>query len=287
MAIFTRTAPPLGVHLDAQSFALCELRATARAVALRRVVFEALDGREPATALAEAVRANGWRHRTCVVGLPTERALLHALHLPAMSSRERRAAARLEAERLTPDRDVPLAVDAGAFPGGWLLAAAPHAEVHAIAACARAAELRVCAVDLVTLALARAVDAQPGDAIVEAGGGRAVLHLITETAPFVRALPGPSTGEALAAPLAEALEFAASRGFGVARRMLIAGVLALEDGIAQRLSHALGRVVTLAALRAEIATDEHPVDYLRAGAPRWLTACGLALWGVRNLASCA
>ncbi|TAM74794.1 hypothetical protein EPN44_10335 [bacterium] len=287
MAIFARAPLPLGVHLDAEGFALCEVRSTARGAELRRVVFEAFGGREPAEALTAAVHANGWRHRLCVTSLAAERALLHAVHLPSMPASERRAAARLEAERLAPDRDVALAVDLSALPGGWLLAAAPQAEVRAAAARAEAAGLRVRAVDVATLALARAIGAQSGDAIVDAGERRAVVHLVTEAVPFVRPLPSWGTCAELAAPLAEALEFAASRGFGAARRVVVAGTLALEDGIVERLASALGRAVSLAELRADVSADEHPLDYVRASAPRWLTACGLALWSLRSMASCA
>ncbi len=287
MAIFARAPLPLGVHCDSEGFALCDVRSTARGAALHRVVFEAYDGREPVEALTAAVRANRWRNRLCVTSFAAERALLHALHLPAMSPHERRAAARLEAERLTPDRDVALSVDVSALPSGWLLAAAPRAEVRATAARAEAAGLRVRAVDLATLALARAIGAQPGDAIVVADRTRAVVHLVTEGAPFVRLLPSRGRCTELAAPLAEALEFAASRGFGVARRVVVAGALAVEDGFVERLADALGRAVTPAELRAEVSADEHPLDYVRASAPRWLTACGLALWSLRSMASCA
>ncbi|TAM56365.1 hypothetical protein EPN52_14755 [bacterium] len=284
MPIFARLPLPLGVHVDAGGFAICELHAVARGAQLRRVIFERFDGRDPAQALAAAVRANGWRSRKCVVAVATECASLHVLHLPGMPARERRAAAYLEAERLAPAREVPLSIDVEPLAGAWLLAAAPRAEVLGAAERARAAGLRVRAVDVETLALARAAGALPGDAIVCGGSARSILHLVTESAPFVRAWSRRVSCTELAAPLAEALEFAASRGFGAARRVLLAGTLAAEDGGSARLQDALGRVVAPAELCAQVAVLEHPLDYVRASAPHWLTACGLALW---SLASCA
>lgn|GEM_PF-6175008 len=288
MSIFARATLPLGLHVNADGFALCEVAHASRGTILRRVVCERLSDRALVPeALAAAVKTHGWQRRSCVVGIAAEAAMLHPLHLPPMPRRERIAAARLEAERLAPERGEPLAVDVSALHNGWMLATCPRSAVRALVSTATSASLRPRAVDLETLALARAVGAGAGDAVLDVGEHRGVLILLTDGVPFTRVLAVGASVDALAGRLAETLEFARSRGFGVAQRIMLAGDLALRDGIAQRLAEAVRAPVTLAEPRADLSTQEHPIDFVRATAPRWLVACGLALWALRGRPTCA
>ncbi|HVA37042.1 MAG TPA: hypothetical protein VNJ51_05465 [Candidatus Dormibacteraeota bacterium] len=313
-------ALPIGLQIGERAFALCELKRTRAGAEVRRVVFGGYGEKAPGAAIAAAVREQGWLRRACVVGVAPESSTLQALHLPPMPARERLAAARLEAARNAAYRDEPLAVDVVAHDGGWLLAAAPDGAVRAAAEAAEAAGLRAHAVDLEVLAMARVLDLRPGDAVLELGSSRSVVTIAADGAPFSRILSvgvatlleragtalgmggetmerralalgadgvGPEAVSALAAPVAETLEFARSRGFGTVRRFVLGGEGAALEGLGSALAAALRMPVEAAAPRVEISTERYPADYVRATSAQWLTACGLALWGVRSLTACA
>ncbi|MDE2571324.1 MAG: hypothetical protein KGM44_02235 [bacterium] len=289
MAILSRAALPLGLALGDDGFAVCELTRSGRGASLRRVIFEPYEGRAPAAAIGAVVRQQGWLRRPCIAGIDAAAATLHAVQLPPMPARERRDAALVEAQRLARDRETPLVVDLAALERGWMLAAAPQPAVHSLAATVEGAGLRVRAIDLEPLALGRALDVHAGDATLDIGARRSTLTLSTGGVPFVRILPGGASTapEGLAVSAGEALDFAQSRGFGAARRLLLSGAGATAEGIAELAASVLGIPASIGTPRAELSTERYPLDFVRATAPRWLTACGLALWEIEELASCA
>ncbi len=297
---------PLGVDLGRQRIrvALCE-RTADDTVTLVAVAARA-SADDPAAALRDAVRELGTRERRCVVGIGAPDATLRAIELPELSPFERRRAARFEAARLGADAHA--IVTLSPLSSGWALGYAPRAALDERRAAARAAGLRVVAIDDTALALARVCGAVDG--AIDIGCADTRIAIFADPLPYVIGVA--AGGDALTAAIADALAVDALRaeerkrtsgfsGAGEARRdELIADVVdAIESarssaGVAVRslamtgngsripgLAEACARASGIAIRLAEISpalSETLPGDVLRAAGPDWSLAVGLALW---------
>ncbi|MGB9662208.1 MAG: type IV pilus biogenesis protein PilM [Moorellaceae bacterium] len=131
---------------------------------------------ERAAALAEAVEESGFKGRRAVSALDGERVIVRYLQLPRMTEKELRSGLRYEADRYLPVGTQDMVLDCAILdpePQGLegqmlvLLAAAPRELGLAYYRLFQAAGLELVALDLVPLALCRALAAQiEGEALI-------------------------------------------------------------------------------------------------------------------------
>lgn len=265
-----------------------------------------------AAALREAALELGTGERRCVAALAEPDALLRRTALPRMSPLERMRAATFEATRFV---DAPLAewtVRAAAGPdeGEVIIGIARTEALRRRVRSLRGAGLRPIAVDHASLAWRRAVP--HADAVLDVGWRRSTLTLFAEPLADVRtfSLGGEHVTERIARSLgcdrdaaeerkrtvgeggaagdererfvdavAEALVELRSAGRDV-RTLVLAGNGARLDGLAAALERVTAIRILPSAFPPGLAAA-YPADVLRACAPDWLFAYGLALWDAR------
>lgn len=253
------------------------------------------------------------RGAKCVLGMADADATLHSVAFPAMSWHARRRAAEFESDRWS--RWARQARVVRVFPldaarRNCVLAIAARAALQRILRIARCAKLRVAVVDHVAYAHRRAF---PGyDAVLDMGSTVATFHEFGEAVPRSFAVP-EGAGSAITAAIARdlavpgALAEARKRVVGTAgagldaRRAFVERigslVRALWSDPSRRSIALVGNGSRLDRLAAELAAQtlarvEHPVgdvlrtgtypeDVVRAAAPDWSLAAGLALGYLR------
>jgi Tfp pilus assembly PilM family ATPase len=263
--------------------------------------------------LAEALGELEVHERRCVCALGEPFAILRSVRFPPMSRWERERAARFEAARHI---GYPLAeaavriVAIDASDARWALGVVRERELRRRCQLLECAGLRVVGVDHEAYALRRAFPS--ADAILDVGhamsrfyayGGDLPYGIALEagsagfTAAIGRALDidlagaerrkrlvgmagaGESSLEAFVNDVARAIRTARSRGAADVQRIALSGNGARLAGLAERLRRDTGCDVELASQIAPVSGSAYPADVVRAHAPDWSLAIGLALWG--------
>jgi len=267
-------------------------------------------GNDPAAALADAVAELRTPERRCVFGLGEPRALLRSITFPAMRRGEHERAARFEATQFVdyPIREAIVKVISLGDDGDAVIGVVRKDVISSLVSLAHAAKLRVTAVDNNAFALRRAL---PGvDAVLDIGLNESRLHIFagrfpigrrfdtggaaftsavaqafgTDTATAERRKLGfgiagcaDATRDALIAEVANALVECRAGGFGDVREIALVGNGSRSSELPALIEAATGVRVRPAILRPEVSTTLPP-DILRAAAPDWCLAYGLALW---------
>jgi Tfp pilus assembly PilM family ATPase len=265
---------------------------------------------DPAGALADALAELRTRERRCVFGLGEPSAHLRTVRFPTMRRGERERAARFEAAQFidypvaeAQVQVVPLGPD-----GEAAIGIVRKDAIDSLTTLARAAGLHVLAIDNTAFAVRRALP--DVDAVLDVGLGGSRLYLFAGRLPIVRCLApgGAAFTEAVAQALGtdEATAQRRKRSYGIAgcaestRDLLVAGVAnALVEwradgrgdartialiGNGSRLEELPALLERATAVRVGPATFDGaisstlPSDVLRAAAPDWCLALGLALW---------
>lgn len=303
---------PLGIDIGATRIrvALAQ-RGASGAAELIAVATRRHDG-DPAPALAEAVAELRTHERRCVFGLGEPRALLRRITFPPMRRAERERAARFEAAELVdyPIREAIVRVLTLGPEGDAVIGIVRKDEIASLVALAHAAKLRVSAVDNTAFAFARALP--DVDAVLDVGLNASRLHIYaglfpvgrlvaTGGAAFTNAIAqalgsdeataerrkhihgiagcGENTRDLLVADVANALIDCRASGLGDVRNIALVG-----NG--SRLSDLPAMIEQATAVRVQPAmldpavSHALPPDVLRAAAPDWCLAYGLALWAM-------
>jgi Tfp pilus assembly PilM family ATPase len=305
----TRTTLPLGVDVGAARTRVALVERDADATVRLIAVATAATGTDPARAIANAVAELATRERRCVLALGAPATQLRVVAFPSLSRRERERAARFEAARTiaypVADAAVRLVpVDATRC----VLAIAPQRAIDERAALARAAGLRLVAIDDAALALLRCV--RDDTAILDIGAAGSILIVADDPVPRAHVLPvggatfteaiaralaldagaaerrkrtigpagaGESTCDGFVAALATALSSARANARSHVRRLALCGNGSRLIGLAAGIEAVLAMPVEPLDLGAAVSTTIPP-DVVRAAAPDWALAYGLALW---------
>jgi type IV pilus assembly protein PilM len=265
-------------------------------------------GEDPAAAIRAACTELGTRERRCVLALRAPDSLVRAIVLPSVGRRERERAAAFEAARFAPHalddglvRLLPLAGDEHA------VAVARRTALDRALAIVRGAGLRAVAVDDAAFAVLRV---HAADAIVDVGASGSTVVVRGTALPFVRTVPlggerltdaivgalgvdrasaeqrkrtigmagaGEPVRDALVDHIAAAFVEARASGTHDPRTVVLTGNGARVAGLAPAVERALAVSTRLATFAADACT-RLPVDVVRAAAPDWGLAYGLALW---------
>jgi Tfp pilus assembly PilM family ATPase len=304
---------PLGVDIGTSRvrISLAE-RNRAGTIRLRAVASRDVLEPEAISGLLLDMRAEiGVRERRCVSAFGAPEAALRLIRFPKMSHAERRSAARFEAQRFT-DWDLEqektlVRVHAADTSDGWYAVGAVRSEsIERRRSLLMAAKLRALAIDHETLALQRVL---PGaDAIVDVGCERTRVHCFTYGGPrsWLLSIGGASVTrgisndlgididvaerrkrivghggaglrarDELVMAIAAAIEQAGAKG-GL-RRIALCGNGARLPSFAEALETATGAHVEFPVAEVLLG-DAYPADVVRAAAPDWTLAAGLALW---------
>jgi Tfp pilus assembly PilM family ATPase len=266
-------------------------------------------GDDPSAAVAAAWAELGTRERRCVLSATHPDALLRVAGFPPLGRAERERAARFEAASFVPYPIAEAALRLAPLADGrYVIGAARKSVLAARVAAASRAKLEPIAVDDGAFALCRAFPA--ADALIDLGENATTLVVPGEPIPSLRTFA--LGGRALTAAIADALgidETTAEqrkRGVGMAgagerardelidqlagalieirasargelRTIALVGNGARLPGLADALERAVQVPVHVGALVGGAACPLPP-DVLRAAAPDWGLACGLALW---------
>jgi Tfp pilus assembly PilM family ATPase len=264
-----------------------------------------------AIVLEEMLDELGVRERRCVAALSMPSAVLRLVRFPKMSWAERTRAAAFEAQRFVPwdmslERSQVRVHASGRSDGlyavGVTRADAAETRLRAL----RTARLKPVSIDHDGFALHRMLPHY--DAILDIGFERAILHVADERAP--RSWNAPAGGVDITRGIALDLaidEASAERrkrilGAAGAGREAHAGVVARIASMIERARSrtpiariaAVGNGARVPGLAADIEsaagtivempvadmlqTADYPEDVVRAAAPDWTLAAGLALW---------
>jgi Tfp pilus assembly PilM family ATPase len=301
---------PLGVDLGASRVrvALAHRAPNGRAelVAVATRQYET----DPAAALTDAVAELRTRERRCVFGLGEPRALLRSIRFPAMRRGEQDRAARFEATQFVdyPISEAIVKVIPLGSDGDAVIGVVRKDVIGSLVSFAHSAKLRVAAVDNNAFALRRALP--DVDAVLDIGLDDSRLHIFTGRFPigrrfttggaaFTKAIAralgcdletaerrklthgiagsGESARDALVADVASALADCRSAGYGDVREIALAG----NGSRLSDLCAAIERATAVRVRPAALAPDTSPTlppDVLRAAAPDWCLAYGLARW---------
>jgi Tfp pilus assembly PilM family ATPase len=301
---------PLGIDLGASRVRVAlahrapDGRAELVAVATRQ--FQS----DPAAAVADAVAELRTRERRCVFGLGEPRALLRSIRFPAMRRAEQERAARFEATQFVdyPIREAVVKVIPLGSDGDAVIGVVRKDVIGSLVALAHTAKLRVCAVDNNVFALRRALP--DVDAVLDIGLTDSRLHVYTGRFPIgrrfavggaaftegiARALGcdtataerrklthgiagcGDTVRDALIGDVANALAECRSAGLGDVHEITLAGNGSRLGDLPAAIEGATAVRVRPATFGPDIS-QTLPPDVLRAAAPDWCLAFGLALW---------
>lgn len=304
---------PLGVDIGASRVRVALVQRTASGGTELIAVATRQHDNDEAAALADAVAELRTHERRCVFGLGEPRALLRNITLPAMRSAEHERAARFEASTLVdyPIRDAIVRVVPLGEGGDAVIGVVRKDVISALVALAHAAKLRVTAVDNNSFALRRAVPA--ADAVLDIGVADSRLHVFAGRFPigrrfaiggaaFTRAVSdalgcdetaaerrkrahgiagcGEGERDAFVADVANALVELRAEGLGDVRTIALVGNGSRLPDLAETIERATAVRVGFATLGPGVS-QALPPDVLRAAAPDWCLAYGLALWGAQ------
>jgi Tfp pilus assembly PilM family ATPase len=265
---------------------------------------------DPAAALTDAVTELRTRERRCVFGLGEPRAVLRSIRFPAMRRGEQDRAARFEATQFVdyPIGEAIVRVIPVGSEGDAVIGVVRKDVIGSLVSFAHAAKLRVCAVDNNAFALRRALP--DVDAVLDIGLDDSRLHIFTGRFPigrrfavggaaFTQAIArglgcdadtaerrklthglagcGETTRDALVADIAGALAECRAAGLGDVREIALVGNGSRLNDLPAAIERATAVQVRLAALSPD-TSQTLPPDVLRAAAPDWCLAYGLARW---------
>ncbi|MDN5344855.1 MAG: type pilus assembly protein PilM [Clostridia bacterium] len=242
-------------------------------------------------AVAEAASRTGWRGRRAVTAVSGERVIVRYLRLPRMTPEELKSGMAYEIENYLPTGAQDMVVDwaildagpgtaAGQMP--VLLAAAPREQVTSLYQLFHAAGLDLVAIDLLPLALCRAVgeDARGTAVIMDLGGRWTNLVLVREGVPLFSRTVAIGAGELsrpgvtgssgqmeLVQEVRRTLEFYRSQA-GTAfnpERLVLSGGGAGLDGLGDYCRQELGLAVTTARPGGAGAGIQDPALAVAAG----------------------
>jgi Tfp pilus assembly PilM family ATPase len=276
--------------------------------------FAAIESPELVAALLdEMIRELGVRQRRCVTSFGAPASTLRVLRFPKMSWGERVRAAKFEAARFVPwDFDSePTAIRIHVIDRAeqlYAVGAVQRLSLDSRVAACRSARLHIVAVDDDAFALRRALP--HCDAILDIGADRVALHAFHGSGPTTLTLglggahvtrgiardlsidlaaaerrkrilgtagAGSGSRDDLIVQIADAIARARQRG--AMDRVALTGNGARLPGLAAGLERITGAVVEVPV--SELLQGEaYPDDVLRAAAPDWSLAAGLATWGV-------
>jgi Tfp pilus assembly PilM family ATPase len=265
-------------------------------------------GEDPAAAIRAARAELGTRERRCVLALRAPDSLVRAIVLPQVGRGERERAAAFEAARFAPHALDDGVVRLFALDGGeHAVAVARRTALDRALAIVHAADLRAVAVDDAAFAVLRV---HAADAIIDVGASATTIVVRGATLPFVRSVPlggerltdaivgalgvdrasaeqrkrslgmagaGEPARDALIDHVAGAFVEARSSGAHDPRAVVLTGNGARLAGLAPAVQRALAVPARLATFGADSCTTL-PIDVVRAAAPDWGLAYGLALW---------
>ncbi len=317
-----RRTLPLGIDIGTSRVRIAvaestsDGRASIRAVAAREVSGGSGEAGERfapefiALVVEDLLRELGTRERRCVAALSAPDALLRIITMPKMTWAERTRAARFEAQRFagwdleaerSPVRVHAIDRQSSVYAIGVARREALEARVSAL----RAARLRPIAVDHDALALRTLLS--DGDAILDVGCDRSMLHVFRDRSPISYVIPagGAHLSQGIAQDLAvdfataerrkrilgaagaggaarDHLVFAIKTALDKARtraavgRILVTGNGARLPGFLRDLERAVDATVEMPVANA-LLTESYPEDVIRAAAPDWTLAAALAL----------
>ena len=262
-------------------------------------------------AIAEAVSRTGWRGRRAVTAVTGDRVVARYLRLPRMTAAELKRGMAYEIENYLPAGTQDMVVDWTIMDNSGdtdakqmqvILAAAPREQVTRLYEVCRDAGLELAAIDLVPLALCRAlVGAAAAAAILLDIGGRwSNLVLAREGRPlFSRviamgggelssaAITGSSRTAELALEIRRSLDFYRSQ-FGTTfnpQQLILTGGGAQLDGLAGYCQEEMGIPVIEGLPGTVMATPDAYARSRTSGElmdPALAVAIGLALWGTKR-----
>jgi len=261
-------------------------------------------------ALTDAVAELRTHERRCVFGLGEPRALLRNMRFPAMRRGEQERAARFQATRFVdyPIHEAAVRVVSVGSDGDAIIGVVRKDLVSSLVSVAHAAKLRLTAVDNNAFAFRRAL---PGvDAVLDVGVSDSRLHVFTGPFPIERrfstggaaftqaiaqafgsdeataqrrkhthGIAGCAEGalDMLVADVATALVECRADGLGDVRSIALVGNGSRLNELAAMIERATAVRVRPGAFDPAIS-QTLPPDVLRAAAPDWCLAFGLALW---------
>jgi len=313
MSIRARTLP-LGVDVGQSRVrvALVE-RATDAQPKLLAVAAQDHHG-DPIAALGAALSELQTRERRCVLALSLPDAVVRSVSFPPMTANERHKAARFEAARSVdyPIGEAAVSLVSDEHDDRWVLAIARRAALASAIRIARRSRLRPIAVDDTAFAFQRA---HPNsDGVIDVGEVASSLVIFRRGAPWVTRIPtggahfrsaiaaglgideeaaerrkrlhgfggaGTACRDEWLAAMAAAIGKARSSGHADIQRLSVCGNGSRIPDLAEALGHAGGCTVAPATFPPE-TSDLVPADVLRAAAPDWSLAFGLALWDSRG-----
>lgn len=268
-----------------------------------------------AALLEEMLGELGSRERRCIVSMRAPDAVLRAVQFPRMSALERQRAARFEAGRFAgwdieaEDSDIRIHPVMGA-PGSYAVGVVRRSALLARLAPARSARLRIVAVDHEALALRRSFAQH--EAIIDVGLERTSVHAFGGETPvsWSAAVGGAEITRGIARDLSIDVAAAEKRkcivgsaGAGAAAcrdiaahignivqrarsrlsvtRIAVTGNGARLPGLMSQLESFVGSAIEM-PVPDYLRSGVYPEDVVRAAAPDWSLAAGLALWGSRT-----
>ncbi|HZO92451.1 MAG TPA: pilus assembly protein PilM [Candidatus Baltobacteraceae bacterium] len=300
---------PLGIDVGTTRTRVALLERDERGVPRLVAVASRATGDDPATAIADARAELRSRERRCVLALGPGDAVVRTAAFPAMGRAERDRAARFEAMRHVAYPIAEAAVRVAPLDERRCVVAIARRERLAQRVnAAKRAGLRAVAVDDMAFALLRAVPS--ADAILDVGERQSVLVVRGGAVPAVRVFriggraftdavrvalgvdaiaaerrkcgvglagAGEAARDDLVERVAAALiEHRASSGPDVAT-LALCGNGARLGGLAEALERVAALPVRVATFPPGVSSAL-PSDVLRAAAPDWALAYGLALW---------
>jgi Tfp pilus assembly PilM family ATPase len=303
------TTLPLGIDVGCARTRVALAERTADGMTRLIAVAARPTNDEPAAAILDAFRELGTGERRCVLGMGVPDAQLRAASFPPMRARERARAARFEAARFVayPPHDTAVRLVATAE-GRYAMGIARASALAARTATAKRAGLRPVAVDDIAFALGRAFPY--ADAIIDIGDAATLLVVPGVPIPAVRRLAvggraltaaivaslgvdeagaerrkrsigmggaGEHVRDALVEDLASALADHRAGARAELRSIALAGNGSRLGGLPAALEAAVAIPVRLGTLLPG-ACAALPADVVRAAAPDWGLAYGLALW---------
>jgi Tfp pilus assembly PilM family ATPase len=265
---------------------------------------------DPASALTDAVAELRTHERRCVFGLGEPRAVLRNITFPAMRRGEHERAARFEATQFVdyPIREAIVRLIPVGDDGSAMIGVVRKDVISSLVTLAHAAKLRVTAVDNNAFAFRRALP--DVDAVLDIGRDDSRLHIFSGRFPMSRrfgvggssftaaiaqaigtdddtaerrkltfGIAGTAEGarEALIADIATALADCRAAGLGDVRTIALAGNGSRLTELPALIEGATAVRVVPATLGPAVSTLVPP-DVLRAAAPDWSLAYGLAIW---------
>ncbi len=270
-------------------------------------------GDDPPRALSEAVAELRTRERRCVFGLGEPRALVRSMRFPPMKRAEQERAARFEATQLVDypiDEAAVRIVDLGTD-GATAVGVVRKDAIAKLVSIAHGVKLRVTAIDNNAFALQRAL--RGADAVLDVGLRDSRLYVYAGRVPVSRRFPiggadftaaiakalgcdeatavrrkhahgiagsGEAIVDSLIGDVANALIECRVEGIADVREIVLAG----NGARLTELPALLERATAVRVHMAEFGPEQGgalPPDVLRAAAPDWCLAYGLALWSAQ------